>query len=185
MLEDSSHTKVVRSSLKKSEDKKVAKKGKKKKVDPAMEKTVSFNAEAPVEIDRHDYRAKFRAQNASNRQYNSLYRMRDEEMATRFGSMIELLAPRTHLSRNAATAFILFQLYRYFALAVIVISLYAYPLAQLIFILILQVAYMVFLIQFRVYKSRGQLTQEMTNEWIVLITIYILMIFLEDFIGEV
>lgn len=44
---------------------------------------------------------------------------------------------------------------------------------------------MVFLIQFRVYKSRGQLTQEMTNEWIVLITIYILMIFLEDFIGEV
>ena len=67
--------------------------------------------------------------------------------------MLESLADRRMLSRRAAVAFILVNYYRRAILAAIILYSYNNPLAQVICCMFLQLGYVVFLANFRVYRD--------------------------------
>ena len=108
----------------------------------------------------------------------------DKKLAEKYGSVATNLRGRKFLSRRAATIYILCLFYRRLALAAIILLLYETPSAQVILTLVLNLAYMMMLVQIKPFLSRTEYTRELINESVILTTIYFLMCFTEHFILE-
>ena len=98
--------------------------------------------------------------------------------------MATLLANRRLLTRRVAATFIMINFYRRLMLAVLILKMYAYLSLQVLSALSIQLVYLIFISNYRVYKERGEHMTEFINEYITLLTIYFLMCFTGEFIGE-
>lgn len=94
------------------------------------------------------------------------------------------LANRRLLGRKKAAVFILLNVYRRFMLAFLILGFYLWPIIQVISTLFMQLAYMVFITNFTIYDSPSKQCIELINEWVVLVTIYILSLLAGDYITD-
>lgn len=82
------------------------------------------------------------------------------------------------IGKKSAIFFTIFSLYRRGLQAVIILALIQYPPAQILFTLLLNMAYTVFVLNRRVFSSRKEQCIEVLNEIMTVMTIILLSCFL-------
>ena len=73
-------------------------------------------------------------------------------------------------------------LYRSVLQAVIILSLYRYPVLQVLLTLILNVTYTAMIIHLKVYRDRSEQMMEQLNEVVTIVTIYFLLCYTGQFV---
>ena len=102
----------------------------------------------------------------------------DDEIAARYGTIVQELKGRNSLSRRSAIFFVMFYLYRRLLLAAAIVIFYKNNIAQVLLTFALNTLYLGTILQFRPYKDPFTQRLIVLNEIAILLTIYFLMYFL-------
>lgn len=108
----------------------------------------------------------------------------DNEISERYGTVTSMLADRFDLSRTAAVLFVICYFFRRLAQAFIILALFKYPVVQIGSTLILNFSYLLLVVHLRPYKEKMDQTFEMVNEGAIVLTIYLMMLFTNEYIPD-
>ena len=102
----------------------------------------------------------------------------DDEIAARYGSIVQELKGRYSLSRRSAIFFVMFYFYRRLLQAAAIVLFYENKDAQVVLTSVLNMLYIGTILHFRPYKDPSTQRFMVINEIAILLTIYFLMYFL-------
>ena len=108
----------------------------------------------------------------------------DDILKTKFGSITMQMPSRAFLSRRAASMFIFLNFYRRFLQAAIILFFYESPIKQVILSLYLNIFYTIFILVFRVTEDPIERRKDVINEFVIIVTIYFLSLFLGEFVAD-
>ena len=101
----------------------------------------------------------------------------------KYGNLVsELAFQRQTISKCSLIFFILARFYRRGFQALVILIFYKSPVAQVILTMIINLAYLILLLNLNVFRTQRQYSQELLNESVTFCTVYFLFIFTGFFV---